>query len=71
MTDTEKELLHRIERLEAYVDRLLDIYGRQVNRNRAALLLMAQKQGFDLEQLFDDAERVQAIAKELVEEVDE
>ena len=71
MTDNEKELLHRIERLEAYVDRLLDIYGRQVNRNRAALLLMAQKQGFDLEQLFDDAERVQAIAKEVAGEVDE
>ena len=71
MTDNEKELLHRIERLEAYVDRLLDIYGRQVNRNRAALLLMAQKQGFDLEQLFDDAERVQAIAKEVAGEIDE
>ena len=71
MTDNEKKLLHRIEKLEEYVERLLDVYARQVNLNRAALLLLAQKQGVDLEQLFDDAERVQAIAKVLVDEVDE
>ena len=71
MTDTEEKVLHRIEKLEEYLERLLDVYMRHVNLNRAALLLMAQKQGVDLEQLFDDAERVQAIAKELVEEVDE
>ena len=71
MTDTEEKVLHRIEKLEEYLERLLDVYMRHVNLNRAALLLLAQKQGVDLEQLFDDAERVQAIAKELVEEVDE
>ena len=71
MTENEKKLLHRIEKLEEYVERLLDVYARQVNLNRAALLLLAQKQGVDLEQLFDDAERVQAIAKVLVDEVDE
>ena len=71
MTDNEKKLLHRIEKLEKYVERLLDVYARQVNLNRAALLLIAQKQGVDLEQLFDDAERVQAIAKEVAGEVDE
>ena len=71
MTNNEKELLHRIEKLEGYVERLLDVYMRHVNLNRAALLLLAQKQGVDLEQLFDDAERVQAIAKVLVDEVDE
>ena len=71
MTDNEKKLLHRIEKLEEYVERLLDVYARQVNLNRAALLLLAQKQGVDLEQLFDDAKRVQAIAKEVAEEVDE
>ena len=71
MTENEKKLLHRIEKLEEYVERLLDVYARQVNLNRAALLLLAQKQGVDLEQLFDDAKRVQAIAKEVAEEVDE
>ena len=71
MTDNEKKLLHRIEKLEEYVERLLDVYLHQVNLNRAAILLIAKKQGVDLKQLFDDAERVQAIAKELVEEVDE
>ena len=71
MTENEKKLLHRIEKLEEYVERLLDVYARQVNLNRAALLLLAQKQGVDLEQLFDDAKRVQAIAKEVAGEVDE
>ena len=71
MTDTEEKVLHRIEKLEEYLERLLDVYMRHVNLNRAALLLIAQKQGVDLEQLFDDAERVQAIAKVLVDEVDE
>ena len=71
MTDTEEKVLHRIEKLEEYLERLLDVYMRHVNLNRAALLLLAQKQGVDLEQLFDDAERVQAIAKVLVDEVDE
>ena len=71
MTDNEKELLHRIEKLEGYVERLLDFHVRQVNLNRAALLLMAQKQGVDLEQLFDEAEQVQALAMGLVGEVDE
>ena len=71
MTDNEKKLLHRIEKLEEYVERLLDVYARQVNLNRAALLLLAQKQGVDLEQLFDEAEQVQALAMGLVGEVDE
>ena len=71
MTDTEEKVLHRIEKLEEYLERLLDVYMRHVNLNRAALLLLAQKQGVDLEQLFDDAERVQAIAKEVAGEVDE
>ena len=71
MTENEKELLHRIKKLEEYVEHLLDVYMRHVNLNRAALLLLAQKQGVDLEQLFDDAERVQAIAKEVAGEVDE
>ena len=82
MTDNEKELLHRIKKLEEYVEgliknleeyveRLFAVNKRHINLNRAALLLLAQKQGVDLEQLFDDAERVQAIAKVLVDEVDE
>ena len=71
MTDNEKELLHRIEKLEEYVNRLLDFHVRQAKLNRAAILLIAKKQGVDLKQLFDDAERVQAIAKELAGEVDE
>ena len=71
MTENEKELLHRIKKLEEYVEHLLDVYMRHVNLNRAALLLIAQKQGVDLEQLFDEAERVQAIAKEVAGEIDE
>ena len=71
MTENEKKLLHRIEKLEEYVERLLDVYMHQVNLNRAAILLIAKKQGVDLEQLFDDAKRVQAIAKEVAGEVDE
>ena len=70
MTENEKELLHRIEKLEEYVEHLLDVYMRHVNLNRAALLLIAQKQGVDLEQLFDEAEQVQALAMGLVGEVD-
>ena len=82
MTNNEKELLHRIEKLEEYVEgliknleeyveRLFVVNKRHINLNLAAILLMAQKQGVDLEQLFDDAERVQAIAKEIAGEVDE
>ena len=71
MTNNEKKLLHRIEKLEEYVNRLLDFHVRQANLNRAAILLIAKKQGVDLKQLFDDAERIQAIAKELAGEVDE
>ena len=71
MTENEKKLLHRIEKLEEYVERLLDVCMCQVNLNRAVILLIAKKQGVDLKQLFDDAERVQAIAKVLVDEVDE
>ena len=71
MTENEKKLLHRIEKLEEYVERLLDVCMCQVNLNRAVILLIAKKQGVDLEQLFDDAKRVQAIAKEVAGEVDE
>ena len=71
MTENEKKLLHRIEKLEEYVERLLDVCMRQVNLNRAVILLIAKKQGVDLEQLFDEAEQVQALAMGLVGEVDE
>ena len=82
MTDTEKKLLHRIEKLEEYaegliknleeyVERLFNVNKRHINLNLSAILLMAQKQGVDPEQLFDDAKQVQAIAKNLVGEVDE
>ena len=71
MTDNEKKLLHRIEKLEEYVKRLLNFHERHININLAVILLMAQKQGVDLEQLFDDAEQVQAIAKEVAGEIDE
>ena len=75
MTENEKELLHRIEKLEEYVEHLLDVHMRHINLNLSAILLMAQKQGVDPEQLFDDAKRVQAVAnvicKEVMGEVDE
>ena len=71
MTENEKELLHRIEKLEEYVEHLLDVHMRHINLNLAAILLMAQKQGVDPEQLFDDAKQVQALAMGLVGEVDE
>ena len=82
MTDNEKKLLHRIEKLEeyvelrfknleGYVERLFNVSARQVKLNRAVLLLMAEIQGVDPEQLFDDAKRVQATAKEVAGEVDE
>ena len=71
MTENEKELLHRIEKLEEYVEHLLDVHMRHINLNLSAILLMAQKQGVDPEQLFDDAKQVQALAMGLVGEVDE
>ena len=75
MTENEKKLLHRIEKLEGYVERLFNVNARHINLNLAAILLMAQKQGVDPEQLFDDAKRVQAVAnvicKEVMGEVDE
>ena len=66
-----KKLLHRIEKLEEYVEQLRDFHERHIVVHFAAILLMAQKQGVDPEQLFDDAKQVQAIAKNLVGEIDE
>ena len=66
-----KKLLHRIEKLEEYAKQQLDFHERHININLAVILLMAQKQGVDLEQLFDNAKQVQAIAKNLVGEIDE
>ena len=71
MNENEKELLHRIEKLEGYVERLFNVNARHINLNLAAILLMAQKQGVDPEQLFDNAKRVEVIAKEVAGEVDE
>ena len=58
MTENEKKLLHRVEKLEGYVHRLLDFHERHLSINRSALLLLAQKQGVDPQQLFSDAEQV-------------